>query len=261
MQTTKQNKVQVMGILNVTPDSFYARSRQETEAAVAARAEQILAEGGDIIDIGACSTRPGAEIVSEAEEMRRLGIALSTVRSLYPDARLSVDTFREGVAMECVSNWGVSIINDISGGDTGMYLMTSKLGAGYVLTHNDPTGRSNTPEGVAVWLSDRLQRLRAMGVREVWLDPGFGFNKTLDENWDLLRGLRKITALDAPVLVGLSRKSMIYKLLNANPERALNGTTAAHMAALQAGASVLRVHDVREAVETVRILEKLNIEH
>ena len=257
MQKTDQNKVQVMGILNVTPDSFYGESRQMTEEAIAARAAQILAEGGDIIDIGACSTRPGAEIVDEAEEIRRLDFALETVRRRYPNARLSVDTFREGVALRCVRKWGVAMINDISGGDDAMFRLAAMSGAGYVLTHNDPTGRSNTPEGVAAWLADRLQRLRAMGVENVWLDPGFGFHKTLDENWGLLRGLEKITALDAPVLVGVSRKSMIYKLLDTTPEGALNGTTAANTLALTKGAHILRVHDVREAVETIRIMESM----
>lgn len=257
MQTTDQNKIQVMGILNVTPDSFYKESRQVTEEAVAARAGQILAEGGDMIDIGACSTRPGAQPVSEAEEIRRLDVALETVRRLYPDARLSVDTFREEVANRCIRKWGVAMINDISGGDEAMFRLAAMSGAGYVLTHNDPTGRSNTPEEVAAWLAARLQRLRISGVGEVWLDPGFGFNKTLEENWTLLHGLEKITALGAPVLVGVSRKSMIYKLLDTTPDGALNGTTVANTLALTKGAHILRVHDVREAVETIRIMDAM----
>ena len=257
MHRTDENKVLVMGILNVTPDSFYKESRQVTEEAVAARATQILSEGGDIIDIGACSTRPGAEPVSEAEEIRRLDAALETVRGLYPDARLSVDTFREGVACRCVRKWGVGMINDISGGDDAMFRLAAMSGAGYVLTHNDPTGRSNSPKGVAAWLAAKLQRLRKSGVGEVWLDPGFGFNKTLEENWSLLRGLEEITALDAPVLVGISRKSMIYKLLDTTPEGALNGTTVVNTLALAKGAHILRVHDVREASEVIRIMESM----
>ncbi len=254
MQKTDQKAVLVMGILNVTPDSFYEGSRVTDEASVGARVEQILREGGDIIDVGACSTRPGADIVDEEEEMRRLDFALGVVRRTAPEAVVSVDTFREGVACRCVGDWGVNVINDISGGNEEMYRAVARRKVGYVLTHNDPDGRSNTPGKAALWLSDRLERLRALGAEDVWLDPGFGFHKTLQENWALLRGLGEIAALGAPVLAGVSRKSMIWRLLDISPAEALNATTATHVLALQQGASVLRVHDVKAAVETVKIV-------
>ena len=263
----------VMGILNATPDSFYAASRMQTADAIALRADAIVAEGGAIIDVGAYSSRPGAAAVSPDDEMRRLATALDIVRRRHPEVPLSVDTFRAEVARRCVRDFGVDIINDIGGGelDGDMFETVAELGVAYVLTHS--RGIAQLPEElpdeevdedsflaeVARYLALRLQRLQALGVADVILDPGFGFGKTLRQNFQLMRRLPDLMAAfpDAPMLVGISRKSMIYRLLGITPERALNGTTVLNTVALQAGAHILRVHDVREAVEAVRIHQAL----
>ncbi len=267
----------VMGILNVTPDSFYAASRTHGVEAVVARARQILDEGGRIVDVGACSTRPGSTPVDEDEEWRRLDGALSALRHELPEAVLSVDTFRAGVARRCVEEYGVQIINDISGGerDAKMFETVAELGVPYVLTHDGTNaltlvGSSSpfpTPSAadeaylasVARYLADRLQQLYDLGVADVILDPGFGFGKTMEQNYLLLHRLSDFMHLfpDNAFLVGVSRKRMVWQLLGITSDEALNGTTVLHTLALQAGAHLLRVHDVRAAVEAVTITSKL----
>ena len=267
---TDFSQPQVMGILNVTPDSFYAASRTLEAEAICARAEQILTEGGSIIDVGACSTRPGGEAVTADDEMRRLDTALTIIRKDFPDAVVSVDTFRADVARRCVQDFAVDIVNDVSSGavDSRMFETVADLRVPYVLTHSGGMADAAVPDtasqdaylpAVARFFAERLQTLYEMGVADVILDPGFGFGKTLEQNYQLLHALDKFITLfpDNPFLVGVSRKSMIYRLLGTTPEESLNGTTALHALALQAGAHILRVHDVREAVETVKIVGQL----
>ena len=258
----------VMGILNVTTDSFYSASRIQNQDAIRQRAAQILSEGGEIIDVGAFSTRPGASVVAEDEEMRRLDQAIAIIRQTYPEVLISVDTFRASVARRCVSEYGVNIINDVSGGalDEKMFEMVADLRVPYVLTHSggmadDKTDQSGTPvEDMCRFFAERLQKLHELGVADVILDPGFGFGKTLQQNYEVMHRLSDIIGLfpDHPFLVGISRKPMIYRLLDTSPEEALNGTTVLNTLALQAGAHILRVHDVREAVEIVRIMAQVN---
>lgn len=256
---------QVMGILNVTPDSFYAGSRKQTEREISERCIQIIEEGGSIIDVGAFSTRPGALEVSEEEEMARLRYGLEIVRRDHPDAILSVDTFRPDVARMAVEEYGVAIINDVSeGGLTGVvntplkeekgpypsiFRMVARLGVPYILMSVKPT-----LEDMILAFSKEVQQLRDLGVKDIILDPGFGFGKTLEQNYRLLENMEKLQALDLPILVGVSRKSMIFKLLGTDSAGSLNGTSVLHTIALQKGASILRVHDVKEAVETIRIV-------
>jgi len=253
----------IMGILNVTPDSFYADSRMKDEAAIRLRAEQIKQEGAWMIDVGAYSTRPGASEVSEEEELRRLDLALSVVRESMPEVLVSVDTFRASVARHCVETYGVALVNDVSGGaDSQMFATVADLQVPYVLTHpgcSEAVAPDDFRPSVARFFAERLGELYELGVADVILDLGFGFGKTLDQNYELLRHLDDFVRLfpDCPMLVGISRKSMIYKVLETTPENALHGTTALHALALQAGANILRVHDVREAVEVVRIINKL----
>ena len=248
----------VMGILNLTPDSFYADSRMQTEDEVEARVRQILAEGAAIIDVGACSTRPGASFVSEAEEIRRLEWGLQVLRRVAPDAVVSVDTFRASVARRCVEAYGVQIVNDISGGDQdkAMFPTVADLGVPYVLTHN-AQNEGDLLAGMLLYLGARVERLHALGVKDILLDPGFGFGKTLEENYLLMRRFADLSVLELPLLVGVSRKSMIYRLLDITPQEALNGTTVLHTLALMQGAAVLRVHDVRQAVETIKITQRV----
>lgn len=253
----------VMGILNLTPDSFYAASRRQTEDEIRRRVRQITAEGADIIDAGAYSSRPGADDVSPEEEAARLRRGLRLVREEAPGAIVSVDTFRADVARMCVEEEGADIINDISGGtlDSGMFATAARLGVPYVLMHMRGTPQTmqqapvyeDVTREVLLFLQERIDRLHSLGVRDVIADPGFGFAKTLAHNYELMARLEDFAALDSPLLVGVSRKSMIYRLLGSTPEEALAGTTALHMAALGAGAHILRVHDVREAVDCVRI--------
>lgn len=256
----------VMGILNVTPDSFYAGSRCNTETAVISRAREIVEQGGAIIDIGAYSSRPQAEDVPEEEEMNRLSRALSLIRSVYPDVYISVDTFRVEVARRCVEEFGVTMINDISGGelDDKMFETVASLGVPYILMHMRGTPRTmqeytNYGDIIAdllMYFSEKTDKLRLMGVNDIIIDPGFGFSKTLDDNYLLMNGLSEFQVLGFPVLAGISRKSMIYKLLGTSPEESLNGTTVLNTLALLGGADILRVHDVKEAVETVKIVTK-----
>lgn len=258
---------QVMGILNVTPDSLFAGSRKQTEAEIADRANQVIAEGGTIIDVGAFSTRPGAPEVSQEEEMARLRFGLEIVRREQPDAVVSVDTFRPDVARMAVEEYGADIINDVSeGGITGVvntplekedgtcpaiFRMVARLGVPYILTSVKPN-----VETMLMAYAREIQQLRDLGVKDIILDPGFGFGKTLDDNYRLMAEMDKLHVLGLPLLVGVSRKSMIFKLLDTAPAGSLNGTTVLHTLSLMKGASILRAHDVREAVEAVKITSK-----
>ena len=248
---------QVMGILNVTPDSFYADSRQQTEEAIARRTHQILDEGGTIIDVGACSTRPDSEPVTETEEMERLRMALPIVKREAPNAVVSVDTFRPNVARMVVEEFGVDIINDVGTSHNpsplDMFRMVSRLRVPYIYT-----SRKSIIKEVMLDCAEAVDTLRSMGQKDIILDPGFGFGKTVEQNYQVLREMERMEALHLPVLVGVSRKSMIWKLLGCTPAEALNGTTVLNTLALAKGASILRVHDVREAVECVKLVNGLN---
>ncbi len=257
----------VMGILNATPDSFYAGSRTQTETEIAARVHQIVDEGAGIIDVGAYSSRPGADDVPVEEEMLRLRHALDIVRREAPDAIISVDTFRADVAKMCIEEGGAHIINDISGGtlDKNMFRTVARLRVPYILMHiqGEPHTMQQAPhydnleQEVFLFLSQRVDQLRQLGVADIILDPGFGFGKTLAHNYELMNRLEDFREFDLPLLVGISRKSMIYKLLGTTPAEALGGTIALNTIALMKGAHILRVHDVRAAVETVRIVETM----
>ncbi|WP_294920146.1 dihydropteroate synthase [uncultured Prevotella sp.] len=251
----------VMGILNATPDSFYSGSRKQTEAEIAQRANQIIAEGGKMIDVGAFSTRPGgAEVVSVEEETQRLKRALAIVRREQPDAIVSVDTYRPLVARQCIEEFGADIINDVSeGGITGivgqeiheegdMFETVAALGVPYILMSVQPTLKKMMTNFAA-----EVQRLRDLGAKDIILDPGYGFGKTLQQNYEILNEAERLLDLDLPILVGISRKSMIYRLIGGDPTTSLNGTTVLNTISLMKGASILRVHDVREAVEVCQI--------
>ena len=259
----------VMGILNVTPDSFYADSRTpmaEPER-IAQRVRQMLAEGADIIDVGAYSSRPGADDISPLEEMRRLEVALTTVREVAPEVYVSVDTFRSEVARQCVEHFGVDLINDISGGvlDRAMPKVVARLGVPYIIMHmkGNPETMQMAPEyqdvvaEVLEFLARQQQRFFDAGGKDVIIDPGFGFGKTLQHNYRLMDRLQDFHELHAPLLVGVSRKSMIYKLLETTPQDALNGTTVLHTIAMMKGAHIFRVHDVQAAVEARTLMETM----
>ena len=258
---------QVMGILNVTPDSFYAGSRAETEQDIIRRLHQIMDEGASIVDIGGYSSRSGAQEVSAEEEMERLRMGLELIRKHRPDAVVSVDTFRADVAKMCAEEFGVAIINDISAGqmDENMFPTIARLGIPYIIMHMKGTPQDmqvNPQYGhflkeVFYYFSEKVQRLRDLGVKDIIIDPGFGFGKTLEHNYELMNHLEEFSLFELPLLVGVSRKSMIYKLLDITPQEALNGTTVLNTVALLKGANILRVHDVKEAVETVRIIGKM----
>lgn len=258
---------QVMGILNVTPDSFYAGCRMETETEITVRAKQILDEGATIIDIGAYSSRPNAEHISAEEEMNRLRVGLEIINRNHPDAIVSVDTFRADVAEQCVKEYGVAMVNDIAAGemDERMFQTIAELGVPYIIMHMQGTPQSmqqephydNMLKEVFLYFAKKVQQLRDLGVKDIILDPGFGFGKTLEHNYELMDQLEEFRLFELPLLVGVSRKSMIYKLLGGTPQDALNGTTVLNTVALMKGTNILRVHDVREAVETVRIVEKI----
>lgn len=256
----------VMGILNVTPDSFYAGSRCEDESAIISRTEEIIEQGGMIVDVGAYSSRPHADDVSSEEEMRRLSKALTIIRKSYPDIYISVDTFRADVARRCVEEFGVSMINDISGGelDDKMFEVISDLKIPYILMHMRGTPQTmqqyvdykNIVADMLMYFSQKSDKLRQMGANDIIIDPGFGFSKTLEDNYELMGHLSEFRMLGLPIMVGISRKSMIYKLLGISPEESLNGTTVLNTLALLGGADILRVHDVKEAVEAVKIVTK-----
>lgn len=254
----------VMGILNATPDSFFSGSRKQTEAEIADRANQIIAEGGRIIDVGAFSTRPGAAEVSIEEETARLRRALAIVRREQPDAIVSVDTYRPLVARRCVEEFGADIINDVSeGGLTGivgqaiheegdMFATVAQLRVPYILMSVQPTLAQMMQNFAA-----EVQRLRDLGAKDIILDPGYGFGKTLDQNYEIMREAERLLEFNLPVLVGISRKSMIYKHVGGDPTTALNGTTVLNTVSVQKGASILRVHDVKEAAEAIKIVQKI----
>ena len=252
-QLMELSQPQVMGILNVTPDSFYTGSRMQTEQEILGRAHQILAEGAAMIDIGGCSTRPGSEPVSETDEMERLRLALGVVRREFPRAVISVDTFRPDVARMVVEEYGADIINDVSEGGVEMYRMVARLRVPYILMSVQPTLHD-----MLLAFAREVQQLRDLGVKDMILDPGFGFGKTVVQNYQVMNGLERLQVMDLPLLVGVSRKSMIFKLLGLTPEESLNGTSVLNTIALMKGASILRVHDVKEAVDCVRIVESLN---
>ena len=256
----------IMGILNVTPDSFFADSRKQDEAAIDARIQQILSEGGDLIDLGGYSSRPDAAEVTPAEEMRRLEVALSLLQRHYPQVPVSVDTFRADIARCCAEEYGVAMINDISGGelDAQMFSTVADLHIPYIMMHMRGTPQTmqqhcdytDLMEEIMRYFARKVEQLRLLGVNDIILDPGFGFSKTLAQNYELMAHLDEFKAFDLPLLVGVSRKSMIYKLLGGTPADSLNGTTVLHTYALLHGANILRVHDVKAAVEVRTIINQ-----
>ncbi len=257
----------IMGILNVTPDSFYAESRTSDEEHIAARVQQLMDDGADMIDIGGYSSRSGADDVSPEEEMNRLRRGLRVVRRLYPEVPISVDTFRADVARMCVEEEGADIINDISGGmmDRQMFRTVARLGVPYILMHMQGTPDTmqqaphyeNLRREVMLYFAERIDRLCQMGAKDIIVDPGFGFGKTLEHNYELFHHLDDFNLFNLPLLVGISRKSMIHKLLGGTPQTSLNGTTVLNTIALMKGVHILRVHDVKEAVEAKRIVMKM----
>lgn len=258
----------VMGILNVTPDSFFAGSRKNTEEEIILRVRQILDEGGKIVDVGAYSSRSGADDVSPEEEMKRLAFALGLLnREFGTDIIYSIDTFRADVARMCVEEYGAAIINDISGGemDSRMFDTVADMNVPYILMHmkGTPANMQLNPVyedlfgEVFRYMSEKVETLKLKGVNDIILDPGFGFGKTLDDNYRLMAHMEEFSVFGLPLLVGISRKTMIYRLLGTSADEALNGTSVLNTISLMKGADILRVHDVREAVECVRIVEKL----
>lgn len=261
------DKPLVMGILNVTPDSFYAGSRKQTEMDIEKRICEILAEGGSLIDIGGYSSRPDASEVSSDEEMRRLEIALRILNEHYSNIPVSVDTFRAEIARRCVEEYGVALINDISGGelDPEMFQTVADMRVPYIMMHMRGTPKTmqsltdytDMIGEITLYFAKKVRQLRLMGVNDIILDPGFGFSKTLEQNYQLMNHLADFKTFELPLLIGVSRKSMIYKLLGGTPADSLNGTTVLNTYALLHGADILRVHDVRAAVEAVRLLSAL----
>lgn len=260
------NEPWVMGILNLTPDSFYSDSRCNESTMIEQRVNQIITEGAKIIDIGGYSSRPGANDITPDEEYSRLATGLDIIKRIAPNAIISVDTFRADVARRCVNNWGVDIINDISGGnlDAKMFDTVASLGVPYILMHmrgtpstmQQFTQYNDATLDVINDLSQKVSILKEKGVKDIIIDPGFGFSKTLEQNYTLLNNLEKFHSLNAPLLVGVSRKSMIYNTLGGSPDTALNGTTVINTLAIAKGAHILRVHDVKEAVEAVKLTTK-----
>lgn len=260
------NEPWVMGILNLTPDSFYSDSRCNELALIEQRVYQIIAEGARIIDIGGYSSRPGANDITPDEEYSRLATGLDIIKRIAPNAIISVDTFRADVARRCVNNWGVDIINDISGGnlDAEMFDTVASLGVPYILMHM--RGTPSTMQQLTQYndvtldvindISQKVTILKEKGIKDIIIDPGFGFSKTLEQNYTLLNNLEKFQSFNAPLLVGVSRKSMIYNTLGGSPDTALNGTTVINTLAIAKGAHILRVHDVKEAVEAVKLTTK-----
>lgn len=261
------NKPLVMGILNVTPDSFYEESRLQSEKAIIARVQQIISEGGSIIDIGAQSSNPNSPFLSPQVEIERLDFALQNINREFSDLTISVDTFHSEVARFCIKEHGVAIINDVSGGsiDPKVFETVAELNVPYILMHmrgtpqtmQQMTDYNNFIQEIFYYFSEKVAQLNQLGVNDIIIDPGFGFSKTLEQNYELLASLQGFSIFDLPLLVGISRKSMIYKFLETTPAESLNGTSVLNTFALQNGANILRVHDVKEAVEAVRIVEML----
>lgn len=256
----------VMGILNITPDSFYSKSRVSEKEQVKQTIAKMLADGADFIDVGAYSSRPGAQFVSEPEEWSRLEPVLQLIQNDFPDTLISIDTFRASVAQRAVNNFGVALINDISAGslDAKMFDTVADLKVPYIIMHMIGTPQNmqqnvsynHLMQEVFTYFAEKIERLKEMQVPDVIIDPGFGFSKTLEQNYELLSKLDEFKIFERPVLVGLSRKSMIYKQLNIEPEMALNGTTVLNTLALAMGANILRVHDVKEAKEAIELYLK-----
>lgn len=257
----------IMGIVNITPDSFYKDSRFQTEKEIIERIEIIQKEGGTFVDVGAYSSRPGALHISENEEFERLKFALTIINKNFKDLIISVDTFRAETAKRIVLDYGVSIINDISAGemDKNMFQTIAELNVPYIMMHmkGTPENMQDNPEyfdlmnEIMIYFAEKINKLKFLGVKDIIIDPGFGFGKTIEDNYHILNNLEKFQVFDLPVLVGLSRKSMIYKLLEINPEESLSGTIALNMIALQKKCNILRVHDVKEAAEIIKIFNFL----
>ena len=255
---------QVMGILNATPDSFYAASRTQTEREIANRAEEILQQGGTIIDVGACSTRPDSKTATEAEEEERLRLALKTIRIVAPDAIVSVDTFRPQLVRMAVEEYGVAIVNDVGApvnnpevtiaSQKDMFRMVSRLRVPYIYM-----SRKSNIKDILLDSAEVVDVLRSMGQKDIIIDPGFGFGKTVEENYEVMNGMERLQMLKLPIMVALSRKSMIYRLLESTQEQALAGTIALNTIGLMKGANILRVHDVKEAVDCAKIVKSLEI--
>lgn len=262
------SKPLVMGILNITPDSFYDGGRFVQQEKALQQVKQMLDEGAAFIDVGAVSSRPGAVLPDEMEEIRRLIPVIHLLKEIFPEARLSVDTFRSGVVRELFNRFGPFLVNDISAGefDKGMFAMIANLGLPYCMMHiqgkpqtmQENPGYNNLVQDILKYFASRVEKLKLLGVADIIIDPGFGFGKSLDHNYELLQKLDHFKIFELPVMVGLSRKSMIYKLLGSNPDKALNGTSILHGMALERGANILRVHDVKEAVECIRLVQKIN---
>ena len=257
----------VMGIINATPDSFYEGSRVPEPAQAVAKAIEMIRQGADILDVGAVSTRPGSREISESEELERLSPVLEALRAEFPNFPISVDTWRSGVARVVCERFGIQLINDISAGilDPGMFSTMAKLGIPYIIMHmkgtpdsmQDDPSYENVVDELLQFFAERVYKLRKLGLNDIIIDPGFGFGKTIEQNYQLLGQFDAFRMFELPLMAGLSRKSMIYKLLESKPEEAINGTTAAHMAVLLKGARLLRVHDVKAAVETIKIFQQI----
>ncbi|MCF6184070.1 MAG: dihydropteroate synthase [Bacteroidales bacterium] len=259
----------IAGILNITPDSFYDGGKYFSENSVKNRIKQLVKEGADIIDIGAFSSRPGAELISEKEEQKRLRFALDIIRKLYPDIILSVDTYRSEIAKFAVNNFNVDIINDISAGnfDAEMFDTIAKLNVPYIIMHmqGTPGNMQKKPQYKDVvkdllkYFSEKIERAKKTGINDLIIDPGFGFGKTIEHNYQILSKMELFQLAERPILVGLSRKSMIYTLNNETPDDALPGTLALNMIALRKGANILRVHDIKETRQVIEVYKKMKI--
>lgn len=247
-------QTRIAGILNITPDSFHSESRCMTPEEICRAALRICREGADMIDVGACSTRPGSTPVTEDEEMERLGLGLPVIADACPQMPLSIDTFRPAVAARCMDEWNVAVINDVSGGSDEMFRTVASRGRGYILTFPGGT-EGDIVEEMMSFFRDRLSRLAEAGVRDVTIDPGFGFGRDLMQNYSILAHLDRLAEFGVPVMAGVSRKSMAYRLLDITPEESLEATIALDTLAMTKGASWLRVHDVKETVQAVRIFE------
>jgi dihydropteroate synthase len=264
---TEFNRPQIMGILNLTPDSFFDGGKYSNESQIIKRCEDIIAQGADFIDIGAVSTRPGAAEIDEKQELARLLPALKIINKYFPQALISVDTFRAKVAEIAILEFGAAIINDITAGngDDLMFKTIAQLNVPYVMMHisGNPQNMQNQPyyqdvvKEIQLYFAKKIQKAHSVGINDIIIDPGFGFGKTIDHNYEILQNLNKFRITSCPILVGLSRKSMIYKLLDSTPADALNGTSATNMIALLKGADILRVHDVKETLELVKIYTKM----
>ena len=262
------SRPKIMGILNITPDSFFDGGRYNDTTSILKHAEKMLLEGATFIDVGACSSRPGSKAATEEAELKRLIQVVELLVRTFPDIILSIDTFRSRVAYQCIEA-GAAMINDISAGkmDNNMMKVVGDMGVPYVMMHMKGTPKNmqnhldynNLIKDVIYYFSERIHAARAHKINDLIIDPGFGFAKTLKQNYHLLNDLNLLAVLDMPILVGVSRKSMIYKLLDTNPENALNGTTSLNTVSLIHGANILRVHDVKEALECITLTNQLSL--